>query len=134
MATDGRWQLASYEPDADPPLASVQTRAAAGATAILRISCTPEGADVSVDWATDFQDDDVPLTTVLGAEHTEAGDWDLDVERDRHSYRGDGRALIATLARLENERLFMSLPESSASFVLTGLPTVTAPLAYVCGW
>ncbi|HSH75441.1 MAG TPA: tetratricopeptide repeat protein [Longimicrobiales bacterium] len=133
-ATDGHWQLATYEMDADPPLATIQARAAAGTTAILRISCTPEGADVSVDWSTDFEDDDLPLTTVLGSEETAPEDWAFDVERDRHSYRGDARALIATLSRSEDQRLFLSVPEASASFVLSGVTTAAAPLARVCGW
>ncbi len=89
---------------------------------------------MTLEWAGELGEDDVPLTTSLGAEQTTAEDWEFDPEEDRHTYSGDARALIATLSRLESQTLFVSIPEGSASFAMAGLSVVAVPLGTACGW
>lgn len=134
LATDGVWDLSTYEPDATPPQASARARFAAGASASLRISCTRETVEVAIQWPGRAEVDDLELTSTLGRQETTASDWAFDAELNRHTYRGNARALVETLTTLEHETLYVATSAGSTSFVLNGLSDVAVPLGRACNW
>jgi hypothetical protein len=130
LLSGGTWELVDF--DAEIPAATLRTRSAAGGPATLGIGCVSGAETVSIDWRRG-QIDGSDLTTTLGSESTDRGSWDFDPDANRHTYRADGRAFVADLARLEEQLLFASVGDGSASFRLSGLTEVVDALAGACG-